>query len=543
MSVDVSDLSAHLPDTLRRSVRTEYRLRAKSATTAFILCFFLGIFGIHRFYLGQMRQGLLRLVLSPLIIPGLIWEVIDLFHIDHEVYQDNLALAELLIAQAALSTSSTALAVATAPQGATPRAHPDLPSIDAPAQPPHVTTVTPISAFSDTDESPTPPSDAPPIWPLAAGVTAAELAGASAVLEPSATLTPVAADHVELPIAGDNRPDITPEMVADAARAAATEAPFGAMHLPGPFATVDGAALAPVTSLQTPAPDASLAVGEHEREALPALDDAPRMVSANGAELSPAAFSPTATELPIPQGSLPPRPLDFTDRAAVSDPPLVADIGEDTGTRLRVVLPPRGEVLQATPPAQPEPEIATGPTVPLDVPLNVPLPAEASSLVFVADPAAEQSPATENISVGPSDSALAASTPQTALPPASTPSQELSSPSPATEPAVPADPRADASGDQTRMVKRVRVVRRLVVDGKVVHEAIAEQVVEPGVDTAATAMSLREALRGGDGPRIAALTAPLRPLDSEQPAHPDELDQTQLDAAAARAREDPPRPA
>jgi hypothetical protein len=68
------------------------------------------------------------------------------------------------------------------------------------------------------------------------------------------------------------------------------------------------------------------------------------------------------------------------------------------------------------------------------------------------------------------------------------------------------------------------VVRRLVVNGQVIEEATAEQVVDAGADTAATARSLQESLRGNDfQQRIAALSAPLAPPPAAAtPAPPDQ---------------------
>lgn len=44
----------------------------KSKTTAIILCFFLGGFGAHRFYLGQPGLGLLYLLFCWTFIPALL---------------------------------------------------------------------------------------------------------------------------------------------------------------------------------------------------------------------------------------------------------------------------------------------------------------------------------------------------------------------------------------------------------------------------------------------------------------------------------------
>lgn len=75
-------------------VVTQSTLSDKSKVAAALLSFFLGMFGIHRFYLGRVGSGVAMLILS--IIGGLttgiivgfvllfivgIWDVVDFFRI------------------------------------------------------------------------------------------------------------------------------------------------------------------------------------------------------------------------------------------------------------------------------------------------------------------------------------------------------------------------------------------------------------------------------------------------------------------------------
>ena len=53
-------------------------LSEKTMTAAALLCFFFGVFGVHRFYVGKMGTGLLML----LTFGGLgIWSLIDFIRI------------------------------------------------------------------------------------------------------------------------------------------------------------------------------------------------------------------------------------------------------------------------------------------------------------------------------------------------------------------------------------------------------------------------------------------------------------------------------
>ncbi|HZC07957.1 MAG TPA: TM2 domain-containing protein, partial [Ktedonobacterales bacterium] len=133
MSVDISQLTARLDSQRQEAVKQQYDERATSPTAAFLLCFFLGSAGAHRFYLREWRVAFAHLALFAagvaalalglpqtlplttklashpmgaaldalgvaLLLAALIWEIIDLGRIDHQVYQRNLLLAEGIIA-------------------------------------------------------------------------------------------------------------------------------------------------------------------------------------------------------------------------------------------------------------------------------------------------------------------------------------------------------------------------------------------------------------------------------------------------------------
>ena len=132
MAVDFDRMAAHLPADQRKQLSRQYRRSAKNETTAFLSAFFLGIFGVHHFYLGEWARGFAHLIIPVLaaiavvagvlgglpslpvtiivvvlLAVGLIWEILDLFKVDDKVRHRNLALAESLIGAGALAESST----------------------------------------------------------------------------------------------------------------------------------------------------------------------------------------------------------------------------------------------------------------------------------------------------------------------------------------------------------------------------------------------------------------------------------------------------
>ena len=79
-----------------------YDANRKSTGVAYLLWFFLGVFGAHRFYLGQTGTAAVQLVLGLLgfvtllvtWIPLGIWLFIELFLIPGIARQKNMALAD-----------------------------------------------------------------------------------------------------------------------------------------------------------------------------------------------------------------------------------------------------------------------------------------------------------------------------------------------------------------------------------------------------------------------------------------------------------------
>ena len=239
MSVDISQLTARLDPQRQEAVKQQYEERATNPTAAFLLCFFLGSAGAHRFFLREWRAAIGHLALFAagvvalvagltqtlpltvnlashplgaaldalgvaLLLAALIWEIIDLGHIDHQVYQRNLLLAEGIIAGTLLAdhslieearqrlstTSRKARAQAQAAALASPAA-----SSAAPAAP---------------------AAAAAPVAPVAGIITADEVADARALAEENAGFATISyAEMSRFDISQD--PDQARQASADAA--------------------------------------------------------------------------------------------------------------------------------------------------------------------------------------------------------------------------------------------------------------------------------------------------------------------------------------
>jgi len=74
-----------IPD-MSREASMRYRAGAFDYTVAWILLTFLGLFGIHRFYLGKWGTGLIYLVTGGLFGIGLLY---DLWTLNEQVDEKN----------------------------------------------------------------------------------------------------------------------------------------------------------------------------------------------------------------------------------------------------------------------------------------------------------------------------------------------------------------------------------------------------------------------------------------------------------------------
>ena len=251
------------------ALQREYDARAKNSTTAFLLCYFLGLFGAQRMYLGQWGAAALRLLL-PLIalslailgaldvlpfatfslaiitlVCGLIWEALDLARIDREVSAANAALMNRLLATIEpLDATATAASAAPAPQP-----EPE----NAPTWPPaaaEATTVPPAtSAATESESTDAPPPQSEPPY------SAPESPETTLTLEPAPSPAPVwdARDENTSvgassapPTASAYVPPVAPEIISGKSAAASAAAePESPPIWPGAPAETSRAASAP----------------------------------------------------------------------------------------------------------------------------------------------------------------------------------------------------------------------------------------------------------------------------------------------------------
>jgi TM2 domain-containing membrane protein YozV len=173
------DLAPQLSPAQQETLQSAYDARAKNSTTAFLLCYFLGVFGAHRIYLDQWGAAALRLLL-PLVAIGLaivgllnvlsfaafslavitllcalIWEALDLARLDREVSAANAALMDRLLA----NVVPAGPAISPVPER---QALPPEP-MEPPTQPEPIPTVVADSVAADAGMAAATALDSPPV--------------------------------------------------------------------------------------------------------------------------------------------------------------------------------------------------------------------------------------------------------------------------------------------------------------------------------------------------------------------------------------------
>ena len=564
MSVDISRLAAHLAPQQQEAIRKEYRKRAWHDTTAFLLCFFGGIFGAHRFYLRQYGLGLLHLIfpvaalvvlvggiaasLHPAIIAlivvllllvGLVWSIIDLFQIDDQVYSHNLKLAEQLTARAMLGDHSVeqaaearlgalrheaAAASAAAAVGVGAAGHAAETEIEY-----HATSVTQVSAATPEQERAA--AHEPQSWTHTEQVP---IGGYGPEVQETVTRS-----HVESPQSVTDSVEtlrtVEPQLPAGAS-------PDDTLPAPAPYADLDPTT-APARDFAAPAPEpvASDAPTWPEHQPLPPLEYAAPLAGAGAAGLAAAALGAAHEHAEAP-AEQPTRMPDYTDMGSADAAPAapVADIALAHGAPQHVTLPDE----PASVPAYDPYAAATMPAP------AVPGSGDEGLLVLAPDDLAPDTRAAEPVPAAPSvwdvpteryappaPEATAASEPPLWPVPESEPQPQQPAEPPAHDepPTQPYDALAagaagaallgggvaaleaahHAHADDTaaypqaqeppqpqsqapqerRKLRRVRVTRQIVVDGQVVDETSAEELIPADADPEPVRARLHEQLR------------------------------------------------
>jgi TM2 domain len=243
----------------QEAVQREYGARAKNPTTAFLLCYFLGVFGAHRIYLGQWGAAALRLLL-PLIAVGLailgvldvlsfatfslavitllcalIWEALDLARMDREVNAANAALMSRLLASVvpagpSISPISERQALPSEPQE--PPTQPEI-APTAAADAGIATALGASAAFPPAAEPESLPEPEP--MPLTIEPTPAPLPAPDYPVVPLESASPPSASNTSplTPTASAYVPPVAPEIVTGGFAASPAEEPASPPIWPG----------------------------------------------------------------------------------------------------------------------------------------------------------------------------------------------------------------------------------------------------------------------------------------------------------------------
>lgn len=639
MSVDIQQMTAHLDHETQEVVEEQYVERATSATVAFLLCFFLGYAGAHRFYLGQWRGGLARLALfalgavalivgllnslpamtptptppglaldvvgALLILASLIWEIIDLGAIDHEVYHRNLLVAEALIAGALLANDqpieearqrlaeaqaevsrrigATATAATTEAEsgglgyiGAADVAQARALAEEASTASISYTAVSRFAVSEDPDQARRAEVEAARegnwTWSATTPAPGAEPgaepgtepgANATASSEVNAGETSPAVTETTTRIHTEDGARVTDALVVERVESAAAEAPTvapaaevagaaalgaGALagaHLAG-FDEVTQPSATPTPRVEGPAPEPAVAhapepaVAYAPEPVVAPTPPAPHYEPASEATAEPLsvyraqfddgdygditdaalpAVAPLAAEVSGPGAS--PVYIDVADAAPIAEPvaPVAAPAAPTEAPLYLIPEEPADAVPSEVPPGEAYvPPVASVFSAPAQAP-QAPIPSwEQPTTVSAPEPTPELTP---ELTPEPAPTAASSGADETLAELAglgvagitggaaaafadhahdATPAQDA--PTPAAEEVAPVAPVAAAAPEAPR-TKRIRVKRKVIVDGQVVAEETVEREVPADMDAATAAAQIQAELGHADPHEIA----------------------------------------
>jgi TM2 domain-containing membrane protein YozV len=511
MTVDIKRLTAHLSEGQRDEIAKAYKQQAVNETAAFLWCFFLGWMGAHRFFLHQWGQAILRLVIAivaigivvvgvlagiaptiyilaalPFALVALIWELIDLFRIDDEVSALNLKLAESLIARTMLADTSVeeqartkldevvrSVAAETARDEQRERV---ITEIGAAAEPEAASAAT--YAEADTGET-------------------AERYETTTTTEASAD--PNAGPKDDQPVAAGTRDWSETEVVS-----ADQESDVGT----GVAGAVEGVGVTEsVTHTHTESgysvtDSVDTVVNETEAETAPVEETvlAADMTPITAAE-SEAPTWPNLPPIPEPVEAVSPvvvssGAVDVSDMGATLDSGTpVADIGTPGAVPIVVSLDEQSPVVDET--TQPEPPIPVESYIPPIVPiLDTP----------VTDTLVTDTPAPAEIAEI-SEPAPSNDAPETLAELAGLAAVASAAEEPEAVPQHSADTGVE-SGQPSHMLKRIRVTHQIKVNGEVIEETSAEELIDADADPEPVRQRLREQLHRQASARMSELGVP-----------------------------------
>jgi TM2 domain-containing membrane protein YozV len=102
-SIVLKSAKSELSTDQRLMFDNEYEKKKKSKLTAYLLWFFLGFFGVHKFYLKKVGMGILYIFTAGL--GGIGW-LIDVFIMSSQINKANEAVAKDTVLEVKMLTKS-----------------------------------------------------------------------------------------------------------------------------------------------------------------------------------------------------------------------------------------------------------------------------------------------------------------------------------------------------------------------------------------------------------------------------------------------------